>query len=278
MEVARVSVFIPTMRVFIPNDSGRSMGFRLLTYNIHKGIGGIDRRYELGRIIDTLQHYDPGFVFLQEVDDGVPRSRFDRQVDAIGDALGFEYRAFQANVKLSRGHYGNAILSRYPLSHTWDIDLTIPLKKRRRALIAKAHVAIDGHQRTVILSNLHLGLAGFERMMQLRRLMASNPLEHARRDTPLLLGGDLNDVWGTLWKKCLARHGFLCATGKSRTFPAIRPIRGLDGIYYRGGIGLESAFVGHTAVARRASDHLPLIADFSLAAKSENASGSSDRG
>ncbi|RPH80799.1 MAG: endonuclease, partial [Planctomycetaceae bacterium] len=190
------------------------MTFRLLTYNIHKGIGGVDRRYELGRIIDTVGHYEPDFVFLQEVDDGVPRSRLDRQVDAIADALGFEHRAFQANVKLKLGHYGNAILSRFPLRHVWDIDLTIPLKKRRRALVAKAHVRVDGHERVIVLSNLHLGLAGFERALQLRRLLASDPLQHVRRDTPILVGGDLNDVWGTLGRKFFSPHGFHLATGK----------------------------------------------------------------
>lgn len=240
------------------------MAFRLLTYNIHKGIGGVDRRYELGRVIDTIAHYGPDFVFLQEVDDGVPRSRLERQVDALGDALGMDHRAFQANVKLTRGHYGNAILSRHPLRHLWDIDLTIPLKKRRRALIARTHVRIDGHERTIVLSNLHLGLAGFERALQLRRLMSSDPLRNVRRDTPVLVAGDLNDVWGNLGKKFLAPHGFCCATGKSRTFPAFRPVRGLDAIYYRGGLALQSSFVGHTAVAKKASDHLPLIADFSI--------------
>ncbi len=249
------------------------MAFRLLTYNIHKGIGGVDRRYELGRIIDTVGHYEPDFVFLQEVDDGVPRSRFDRQVDAIADALGFEHRAFQANVKLKLGHYGNAILSRFPLRHVWDIDLTIPLKKRRRALVAKAHVRVDGHERVIVLSNLHLGLAGFERALQLRRLLASDPLQHVRRATPILVGGDLNDVWGTLGRKFFSPHGFHLATGKSRTFPAFRPIRSLDGIYYRGRVELGGAFVGHTAVAKKASDHLPLIADFAIGPRDDHDEG-----
>ena len=31
------------------------MHFRLLSYNIHKGIGGVDRRYDLGRIVDTIR-------------------------------------------------------------------------------------------------------------------------------------------------------------------------------------------------------------------------------
>jgi len=237
---------------------------RLLTYNIHKGIGGIDRRYQIQRVIDTVEHYHPDIVFLQEVDEGVPRSHLDRQVDTIGNSLGFDHRAFQANVKLTKGHYGNAILSRFPMRQVWDIDLTVPLKKRRRALVAKAHVCVDGHDRVVVLSNVHLGLAGYERGIQLKRLIASQPLLHARRDTPALIAGDFNDVWGSLGKRFLLPHGFQNASGKSRTFPAFRPMRSLDSIYFRGGLTLTSAFVGHTALARQASDHLPLIADFEL--------------
>ena len=56
------------------------MQFRLVTYNIHKGIGGVDRLYRPERIVETLAHYQPDIVLLQEVDDGVPRSRHHRQV------------------------------------------------------------------------------------------------------------------------------------------------------------------------------------------------------
>ena len=107
------------------------MQFRLITYNIHKGIGGVDRRYDLQRIVDTLVRYDPDVVFLQEVDDGVPRSRHDRQVELLGEALELPHYVFQRNVSLTQGHYGNAILSRYPLHDPADLDLTVRYKKRR---------------------------------------------------------------------------------------------------------------------------------------------------
>ena len=59
------------------------MHFRLMTYNIHKGIGGVDRRYRPDRIIETIAHCSPDIVLLQEVDDGVPRSRYHKQVDLL---------------------------------------------------------------------------------------------------------------------------------------------------------------------------------------------------
>ena len=38
------------------------------SYNIHKGIGGRDRRYRLERILAVIEHEQPDFLCLQEVD------------------------------------------------------------------------------------------------------------------------------------------------------------------------------------------------------------------
>jgi endonuclease/exonuclease/phosphatase family metal-dependent hydrolase len=241
------------------------MRFRLLTYNIHKGIGGVDRRYRLERIVEAIAHCAPDIVLLQEVDDGVPRSRRHRQVDMLGDALDLPHRAYQRNVRLRKGHYGNAILSRYPMYDIRDLELTVPLKKRRRAIVAHCRLHIDDHTRTVLLFNFHLGLAGYERTIQLRRFLNSDVLRHAHRHTPIIAAGDFNDVWGRLGKRVLEPAGFKPACHRIRTFPAFMPVRPLDRIFYRGDVELDHSFASHTENAKDASDHLPLVADFMLA-------------
>ena len=241
-----------------------AMQFRLITYNIHKGIGGVDRRYRPERIAETLQHYEPDILFLQEVDNGVPRSRGHRQVDWFGDALAMPYRAFQANVTLRQGNYGNAILSRFPLSQIEHIELTVPFKKRRRALAAHCRIKTDHHQRTLVLYNMHLGLAGYERAEQLRRLLRSKSLKRTWRQTALVVGGDLNDVWGTLGPRFLERAGLVPTSSSLNTFPAVRPLRPLDRLFYRGRLRCLRSFRSHTQISRFASDHLPLIAEFEL--------------
>ena len=239
------------------------MQFRLVTYNIHKGIGGVDRRYQLERIIETLAHYESDIILLQEVDDGVPRSRRHRQVDLIGDALGMSHRAFQRNVTLTEGYYGNAILSRHPLHEVHNVDLTVWPKKRRRALIARCVLRAE-HQRTIQLANCHLGLSGFERVIQLRRIIESDIMNHIHRRTPAIVAGDYNDVWGSLGKRVMEPEGYFAASKAARTFPAIMPVRSLDRIYYRGDLRLDHSFPAHTQIARHASDHLPVVADFEL--------------
>lgn len=240
------------------------MKLRLVTYNIHKGIGGMDRRYRPERIIEVLAHCQPDVVLLQEVDDGVPRSHRHRQVDLLGEALALHHRAYQPNVHLKEGCYGNAILSRFPLSDVHDLELTIPFKKRRRALVAHCRVRHDEHVRTLLLFNVHLGLAGFERSIQLRRVLSSEALRHTRTDTGVVVAGDYNDVWGTLGRRMLEPAGFQPACLSRRTFPAMLPMRPLDRVYFRGALQLDHSFASHTEVARRASDHLPLVVDFHL--------------
>lgn len=241
------------------------MRFHLVTYNIHKGIGGVDRRYRPERIIEALQHYRPDIVLLQEVDDGVPRSRHHRQVDLFGDALELPHRAFQSNVRLHTGTYGNAILSRFPLSDVQHIELTVPLKKRRRALAARCHIeGQDGHVHTLVVINAHLGLAGYERSIQIRRILEGDVLGRTHHQTAAIVAGDMNDVWHGQGKRLFVPAGFQAATGPIRTFPAMMPLRALDRIYYRGRVRLHSAHASRTAVARRASDHLPLVAEFEM--------------
>jgi len=240
------------------------MQFRLLTYNIHKGIGGTDRRYRLERIVEVIRHCQPDIALLQEVDDGVPRSSHDRQVELLADAVGLRHHAFQRNVRLKHGGYGNAILSRYPLDDLHHVDLTIRFKKRRRALVAHCRIHHAGHTRSVVLANVHLGLSGLERQIQLRRLLSDASITHLSAATPLIVAGDYNDVWGKLGKGILQPVGFTSASDNIRTFPAIMPLRPLDRIYYRNLVQTHHAFASRTKTAHRASDHLPLVVDLEI--------------
>jgi len=240
------------------------MRLRLMTWNIHKGIGGVDRRYRPERIVGVLRQYEPDIVFLQEVDDGAPRSRFHAQVDLLGDALDMRHRCYGPNVTLRRGRYGNAILSRWPLSRVANIDLTIGPKKPRAALQARCRVTMGRRHRTLLLYNLHLGLAGFERARQLRRFLASHPFAGLHDRTPIVFGGDLNDLWGTLGQRLLAPAGFRRAGALHATYPAVYPIRPLDGLFVRGDLEPRRCFRSRVPLARMASDHVPLIADLEI--------------
>jgi len=241
---------------------------RLLTYNIHKCIGGIDRRYAPERVRETIAYYKPDLALLQEVDSEARRSNRDRQVDLLGDLLGFRHRSYFPNVRVRRGggEYGNAILSRFPLTETQNIDLTIPPKKRRSVLHARYRVRLNGvkNTRTLHVYNMHLGLSGAERKIQLRKFLESHPFVGLNHRTPIVVAGDFNDVWGTLGRKLLVPAGFRGMRAVPRTFPAYAPVRALDSIYVRGRLEVVQVFRSHLDIAKRASDHLPLIADLEI--------------
>ena len=126
----------------------------------------------------------------------IASSNGDRQVDLLGEKLGFRHRVYFGNVKVrGGGEYGNAILSRFPILDARNIDFTIPPKKRRGALHAKLRVRLpSGHLRTVHVYALDLGLSGIERKIQLRRFLASHPFATLDSRAPIVLGGDFNDV------------------------------------------------------------------------------------
>jgi endonuclease/exonuclease/phosphatase family metal-dependent hydrolase len=241
------------------------MRVRVVTWNIHKGIGGVDRRYRLERVIRVLHDLSPDLALLQEVSDDLPRSRFHDQAEMLAEALHMPHLAFHPEHRFDMGGYGNAILSRWPLFDVHHVDLTIGKRKKRGVLQARARVRIGRDSRTVIMHNMHLGLAGSERGEQLERFLASAPFQRLHDRTPIVVGGDLNDVWGSLGERFLVPRGFRRAGPLANTFPAAFPVRPLDALFVRG--DLRSHRLAHptnTVLTRQASDHLPLVADLTL--------------
>ena len=243
------------------------MRIRLLTYNVHKCIGGIDRRYRPERVLEVIAHYAPDFALLQEVDSGARRSNRDRQTELLGCALDMRHRAFYPTVPLeSGGAYGNALLSHHPISESHHIDLSLPLKKRRGVLHTRCRIRphAGAAWRTLHIFNLHLGLSGFERKLQLRRFLETEPFRGLDRHAPVIVAGDFNDLWGTLGRKLLTPAGFRGLARPIRTFPAFAPLRALDSIYLRGDVEFVRVFRARASESLRASDHLPLVADLDL--------------
>ena len=248
------------------------MRLRVVSYNIHKCIGGVDRRYQPERVAEVLRNLEADVLLLQEVDHDVPRSNRDRQVDVLGELVGMRYRAWHANVSVrGGGEYGNAILSRYPLIESTNIDLSIRFKKKRSVLHGVIRVRQRGASptgdedvdRTVHVYNMHLGLARFERRIQLRKFVDSHPFATLHHDTPVVVGGDLNDVYGRLGE-LLRPSGFRGVERRPLTFPAWGPLRPLDAIFVRGAVDFVKLSRCETELARRASDHRPLVAEVRL--------------
>jgi endonuclease/exonuclease/phosphatase family metal-dependent hydrolase len=236
---------------------------RVISWNIHKCVGGTDGRYDPLRIMECLGSYRPNVLLLQEVAREIPRLRGEDQVSILTEGLGM-HCAFHAEHRFKAGYYGNMILSEYPLSDVHHLDLTIGWRKIRGAIQAHVRVPIGEHRRSLVVHNLHLGLAGSERAKQLARFVSSDYFNHQHASTPLIVAGDLNDLWGSLGPKFLAPHQLARAGTLRNTFPAALPLRPLDGIFFRGTVRLKHFEVGACKLSKTASDHRPLIADFEI--------------
>lgn len=237
------------------------MQLRVLTYNIHKCIGGVDRRYDPERVREAVAPCGADVLLLQEVDEGTRRSRGDRQVDVLGDLLGMRFRAYFGNVPVrGGGHYGNAVLSRHPIMDARHVDVTIPPTKPRSVLQARLRVRRGGRTRTVVVYSLHLGLLGFLRARQVRRFLEADEFASQHPRTPSILAGDFNDARGRL-SALLGSAGFRHAPRAFRTFPAVAPMRALDRFYVGGDAGVSDVSRIDLPAARWASDHRPVVAE-----------------
>lgn len=247
------------------------MRLRIMSYNIHRAIG-VDRRFRPERIVRIAEHHAPDVLLLQEVDDGVPRSRRRDLGRDLAEALGFPYFVVGHNVSLRKGRYGNATLSRYPILRERNIDLTIESRKRRGCQHTTIEIEkVRGHPHRMDVFNLHLGLLVQERARQIGMLVRSKEFSELDPHHASIVGGDFND-WRSLLHPIFTEIlRFGCATQKEyaynnalRTYPSFSPRGGLDRIYFRGPLRLLTARACRLSLSRVASDHLPIIVDFDL--------------
>ena len=246
------------------------MLLRVLTYNIHRAIG-MDRRFRPERIVDILTHHNADLALLQEVDEGVPRSRELDLARELGRESGYPHVVAGYNVSLKAGRYGNAVLSRWPISIHRNIDLTVDDRKRRGCLHARLTIEKGSGTHELDVFNLHLGLSARERTRQVGMLARSPEFVGIPKAAPCLVAGDFNDWRSQLLPIFVEILEFKSATrdrfGREaaiRTYPSFSPTGALDKIYFRGPLRLLGARSCRLGVSRVASDHLPIIAEFEL--------------
>src|SRR5437763_4095359 len=109
---------------------------RLLSYNIHKGIGGIDRRYKLDRVWRVIEDEQPDLVCLQEVTADAWRTKYHDQPDLLANRFQPRDLCFQMNVRYNRGGYGNLVLSRWAFRWQRHVSLRMQTRKPRGAQVA----------------------------------------------------------------------------------------------------------------------------------------------
>ncbi len=237
------------------------MRVRIVTYNIHKGVG-TDGHLGLDRIVEVVRHYEPEVVCLQEVMWSSTAAGHPTQPQALGTALGRPHGSVALNCHRRNGTYGNVTFSRWPIELHENVDLTVRFKKSRAALYTRLRLSDGG---ALHVFNLHLGLAGYERIWQMRDLVSE--VERVAPGTEaVVLAGDMNDWRHRLYPQVLAAHGYRCAIGDDddpghATYPSWMPVGALDKVFVKGDVRARNAHPSRLALARTASDHLPIVAE-----------------
>lgn len=218
---------------------------RIASYNVHRCIG-TDGRHDPDRVAAVIRELDADVIGLQEV----ACRRGPRGIDQLAylaQATGL-HAIGGPTVCAADGERGNALLTRWPVSATRHIDLSIQRREPRGAL--DVTLDLDGAALRVVVT--HLGLRAGDRRRQVATLLGL--LAGAER---LVLLGDFNE-WFPAAAALRRLHGSLGHALGVRSFPSRRPLFALDRIWVRPRVAL-AAFAAHTSpLTRVASDHLPV--------------------
>ena len=237
----------------------RYVDLRIATYNIHR-CRGMDRRTMPARVAEVIREMNADVVALQEVIGAGPSGA--GQAEEIGAALGMGWVMHSVR-QLRSHHFGNVVLSRYPISHHGHYDLSWRACEERAC--QRVDLEVPGGD-VLHIYNVHLGTAVLERRYQAGRL-AAFVHDHRVRGPKIILG-DFNE-----WMKGLATKTLSALFNsidiaqhlkRKRTYPGLFPMLHLDHIYYEGDVTVRSMELVRTRRALMASDHLPLVADFRI--------------
>ena len=227
------------------------MGSRVTvaTYNVHRWTGLNGRRKpDPARAGFVISELDADVIALQEV---LRPSNAECPLEALARALDL-HLTFAVTRQHRLGQLGNAILSRLPMTGISVIDLSFSRLERRGALA----VQFDAPAGSFGVIATHLSLVDRTRQRQIRSLLQHPQLQEG----PAVLLGDMN-----AWRKCKGTQELSEAMERHHnrdwpsSFPAARPVLALDRVYAHRAkvLSIESH---DTPSARRASDHLPVIA------------------
>lgn len=225
---------------------------RVASYNMRKAIG-TDRRRSPERVIEVLNEIGADVVALQEAD-----RRFGARASALPANLLEEHSPYRPVLLPHRtggiGWHGNAILVHRDVEIALCEALHIPALEPRGAVMAELRVKGE----TVRAIGMHLDLSGLWRRRQSRAIL--HRVEQGEAMATVMMG-DLNE-W-TVQGGCLRDFGHQFAFAPTgRSFHARRPVAALDRIMFSG-LDLVDCGVHVSPSARKASDHLPIWADFS---------------
>lgn len=270
--VRRAGVLLLVMLSFLLTTPAGATGappvtLRVLSFNIHTGIG-TDGALDLARTAAAIRGTGADVVALQEVDvHWDARSDFRDQARDLAGMLGM--RVFFAPIYdldpltpgAPRRQYGVAVLSRFPVPHTENHEITRLSTQEPDPVpepapgFAEAVVVVRGVPVHVYSTHLDYRADPAVREMQVADMLRIMSEDRG----PRLLLGDFNaeheaPALAPLWTVLTD------AAPGGATYPAGAPTKRIDFVTVSDGVRVTSATVPETL----ASDHRPVLAELSV--------------
>jgi endonuclease/exonuclease/phosphatase family metal-dependent hydrolase len=237
---------------------GRWRTVRVATYNIHR-CRGMDGRTRPDRTAAVLGSLNADVLALQEVIGAGPAGG--GQAELLGATLGMGW-VMAPSRHLRGALFGNVVLSRFPVRHHAQYDLSWKTCEPR--CCHRVDLDLDGA--VLHLYNVHLGTAYLERRFQAQRL--AGIVSDRRVPGAKVVLGDFNEwmrgLATTLLSERLQALDLSTHLRRRRTYPGLFPILNLDHIYYQGHVEVARVELPRTRKTLMASDHLPLVAELKV--------------
>ena len=191
----------------------KPIAFKVLTVNVHKGFTSFNRRFMLHELRDAVREVSADLVFLQEVlgthhkhAGRVENFPQEPHYEFLADTI-WQQHAYGRNAVYDNGHHGNALLSKFPITHYENHDISVTGPERRGML----HCVLQppGSPTPVHAICVHLGLREVHRKQQLGLLC--KVIDRLPPDAPVIVAGDFND-----WRQ--RADGLLAGSGLKEAF------------------------------------------------------------
>jgi endonuclease/exonuclease/phosphatase family metal-dependent hydrolase len=220
--------------------------FRVMTYNIHQGFNA-GQVPSLDMLVDVISREAPDVLVLQEV---VRGWMIDEQHDALSvlaERLGMPY-VFGPNIG---DLYGNAILSRFPMTDVKRVHFAI-----QRAVKHQPRGAVGVRIGDVLIVTTHLDEIQDAESSAIRQEQVRTILREWDGEKVAIIAGDMNAGPGELEMGLFSEAGYGdLAEPAGPTTTMDDPQKRIDYIWGIGVIGSNP----HTVMALGASDHRAVV-------------------
>lgn len=248
------------------------MKIRLLSYNIHKGFDTFGTAFVLHEIREALRETQADILFLQEVvgenkkhAKNISQWPKETQFEFLADQF-WPHHAYGKNAVFDYRNHGNAILSRFSISATHNLNISNHRWEQRGLLHLQVQIP-ELQNRSLHLLNTHIDLLEMHRRRQAHKI-ADYISQKIPQNEALIFCGDFNDWQGNIHRLLSERlqlqECFHTLHGRTpKTFPSFFPLLSLDRVLVRG-LQPRLAKIQNHAPWSRLSDHLPLLVEIDL--------------